>query len=245
MEVKQMKVYPAIDLIEGKAVRLLRGDYNKMDVYSVFPEKIAAGFEKDGATRLHVVDLDGAKDGGTPNFELITRMVKSTKLFVEVGGGIRDMDTARKYLDCGVSRIILGTAAVTDEAFLEEAVKTFGDKVAIGVDVKDEKLAIHGWTEESGINCFDFCEKLEKLGVSCVICTDISRDGAMEGVNTELYRRLTEKFKMEIVASGGVTTLDDLDDLRETGVAGAILGKSLYTGRIQLRDALARARFKG
>lgn len=233
-----MELYPAIDLRGGKAVRLLRGDYDKMTVYSDSPEATAAGFKAQGASRLHVVDLDGARDGGTPNFNIISRIVSETRLFVEVGGGIRSMETARRYLDCGVSRVIIGTAAVTDPDFLERAVDAFGGRLAVGVDVKNEELAIHGWTKGGGINCFEFCERLQGLGVSCVICTDIAKDGAMQGVNLELYRRLCAGYEMDIIASGGVTGLNDLAQLKKTGVSGAILGKSLYAGSISLGKAL-------
>lgn len=237
-----MELYPAIDLRGGKAVRLLRGDYDKMTVYSDSPEATAAGFKSQGATRLHMVDLDGAKDGGTPNFEIISRIVSETGLFVEVGGGIRSMETAERYLACGAARVIIGTAAVTDPDFLERAVREFGEKVAVGVDIRDDEVAIHGWTKGGGISCFDFCERLQRLGVACVICTDISKDGALQGVNSELYRRLCHRFDMDIIASGGVTGLDDLAELKKTGVSGAILGKALYAGSISFKEALELVR---
>lgn len=233
-----MELFPAIDLRDGRAVRLLRGDYDKMTVYSENPLEVAGSFKAAGARFLHLVDLDGAKDGGTPNFELIARIVRETGLFVEVGGGIRSLETARSYLGSGVSRVIIGTAAVTDPAFLREAVDEFGGKIAVGVDIKCHEVAIHGWTKGSGVSYGDFCEKLQDIGVQCVICTDISKDGAMEGVNLELYRELTERFDMDFIASGGVTVLEDLTELSKIGVAGAILGKSLYTGGIDLKAAV-------
>lgn len=233
-----MKLFPAIDLRGGKAVRLLRGDYNEMTVYGDDPAATAKTFEDAGARYLHVVDLDGAKDGGTPNFDVIKNIVRQTSLMVEVGGGIRSVETAQRYLDAGVMRVILGTAAVTDPAFVETAVTRFGDRIAVGVDLRDGMVATHGWTQKSALSGLDFCERLEKLGVKTLICTDISRDGAMQGVNEGLYEELCTRFKMDIIASGGVTTIDDLLTLARSGAAGAILGKSLYTGSIDLRKAL-------
>ena len=233
-----MELFPAIDLRDGKAVRLLRGDYDKMTVYSDSPLEVARSFRADGAKYLHLVDLDGAKDGGTPNFQVIREIVEKSGLSVEVGGGIRSMETAEKYLDMGAMRVIIGTAAVTDPQFLKYAVARYGGKITVGVDVKGEAVATHGWTQTSEKSCFDFCGELQALGVKTVICTDISRDGAMQGVNSGLYRRLTERFDMDFIASGGVTGIEDLALLSETGVSGAILGKSLYTGGIALKEAV-------
>lgn len=233
-----MKLFPAIDLRGGRAVRLFQGDYDKMTVYSDAPESVALEFKRAGARNLHLVDLDGAKEGDTPNFEVISRIVKESGLFVEVGGGVRSMETVSRYLETGVARVIIGTAAVTEPAFLRDALSKYGERIAVGVDIKGEAVATHGWTQTSGKNCFEFCAELEKLGVKTVICTDISRDGAMRGPNTELYRRLADSFAMEIIASGGVSAARDLASLSETGVAGAILGKALYTGAINLKDAI-------
>ena len=233
-----MKIFPAIDLYEGKAVRLLKGNYNDLTVYSENPIEIAKDFEKQGATELHTVDLEGARDGGTPNIDIIKSFVENTSLNVEVGGGIRSMDTVKAYLDAGVKRVILGTAAVTDEEFLKEAVKLYGEKIAVGADIKDGKVAIKGWVEKSEYGTFEFFEKLQKIGVSTVICTDISKDGAMQGTNRELYKELSEKFSVNIIASGGVSTLDDVKALSEMNLYGAIIGKAYYTGAIKINEAL-------
>ncbi len=233
-----MKIFPAIDLYEGKAVRLLKGNYNDLTVYSDNPIEIAMDFQCQGATELHTVDLEGARDGGTPNIEIIKSFVEKTKLNVEVGGGIRSMETVKAYLDAGVKRVILGTAAVTDESFLKKAVCTYGDKIAVGADIKDGKVAIKGWVEKSEYSTFEFFEKLQKIGVSTVICTDISKDGAMQGTNRELYKELSERFNVNIIASGGVSSLDDVKALNEMKLFGAIIGKAYYTGAIKISDAL-------
>lgn len=233
-----MIILPAIDLFDGKAVRLFKGDYNQMTVYSDNPPEFARDFFNKGATWMHLVDLEGAKEGTTPNLETIREIVNATGLKVEVGGGIRNMETVKKYIDIGVSRVILGTAAVKDRAFLLEAVKTYGDKIAVGVDIRDDIVAIKGWTELSGLDCFDFCQQLQDIGVKTVICTDISKDGAMQGTNLELYRQLSEKFTIDFVASGGVSSLEDVRALKEIGVYGAILGKAIYTGAVDVADAI-------
>ncbi len=233
-----MKIFPAIDLYEGKAVRLLKGDYNAVTVYSENPIEIAKDFENSGATELHTVDLEGARDGGTPNIEIIKSFVENTNLNVEVGGGIRSMDTVKAYLDAGVRRVILGTAAVTNPEFLKEAVATYGDKIAVGADIKDGKVAIKGWVEKSEYSTFEFFEMLQKIGVSTVICTDISKDGAMQGTNRELYKELSQKFSVNIIASGGVSSLDDIKALNEMDLFGAIIGKAYYTGAIKINEAL-------
>lgn len=237
-----MLIFPAIDLYEGKAVRLLKGDYNQMTVYSNNPVEIARDFASSGATCLHLVDLEGAKNGTTPNLETIRGIIKETSLFTEVGGGIRTMETVRTYLDAGIDRVILGTAAVNDEAFLREAVKTYGEKIAVGVDIKDGRVAIKGWTETSALDAFDFCRKLEEIGVSTVICTDISKDGAMQGTNRELYRELSKSFHLNIVASGGVSSIEDVSHLTSLGIYGAIIGKAYYTDAISLSEAIEVAK---
>ena len=233
-----MNIIPAIDLIGGKAVRLQKGDYNKVTVYSDSPVDVAKSFAQSGARFLHVVDLDGAKSGNADNFETIKSIVEATDLSVEVGGGIRNMDTVGLYAEAGVDRIILGTAALIDPDFLNEAVRAYGDKITVGVDIKDGMVAIKGWTEVSSMSCDDFCRDLEKIGVKTVICTDISKDGMMSGTNLELYRHLNSNFSIRIIASGGVSTLDDVRALKEMDVFGAILGKALYTGAIDLREAV-------
>jgi phosphoribosylformimino-5-aminoimidazole carboxamide ribotide isomerase len=237
-----MILFPAIDLYDRKAVRLYKGDYNQMTVYSENPIEIARDFSSCGATHIHMVDLEGAKDGTTPNLSIVEQIAKETDLFVEIGGGIRNMETVEKYLSCGVSRVILGTAAVTDPSFLEKAVATYGNKIAVGADVKDGKIAIKGWLENSAYTLDDFMARLETLGVSNVICTDISKDGAMKGTNRELYRELSRKYSVSITASGGVSDLDDIAALREMELYGAIIGKAYYTGAINLKEALEVAK---
>ena len=237
-----MLIFPAIDLFDGKAVRLFKGDYAQMTVYNENPVAVARDFAAAGATCLHLVDLEGAKYGTTPNLETVRKIIEETSLFTEIGGGIRNMDTVRAYLEVGVDRVILGTAAVTDEAFLREAVATFGEKIAVGVDIKDGKVAIKGWTEKSELDAFDFCRHLEALGVSTVICTDISKDGAMQGTNRALYRELSQQFKLNFVASGGVSTIEDVSHLASLGLYGAIIGKAYYTGAIKLSEAIEVAK---
>lgn len=237
-----MLIFPAIDLYEGKAVRLLRGDYNQMTVYSDNPIEMLKDFEAQDASCIHVVDLEGAKSGTTPNLELIRSLKEQTSLFMEVGGGIRNMETVKKYMDAGVNRVILGTAAVKDPAFAEEAVKIYGDKIAVGVDIKDGEVAIHGWTESSGLDAFDFCKKMQTMGIKTLICTDISKDGAMQGTNHELYKRLSEELNLQIVASGGVSSMEDVTRLAALDLYGAIIGKAYYTGAIVLKDAIKAAK---
>lgn len=237
-----MKIFPAIDLYRGKAVRLLRGEYDKVTVYSSRPEEKAAEFYDSGAEYLHVVDLEGARDGGTPNLGAVERIVRRAPLKVELGGGVRSVDVIERYLDLGVFRVILGTAAITQPGFTAEAIRRFGrEHIAVGVDVKDGFVAIRGWTELSEKKCLDFCRELEDVGVSAVICTDVSRDGLLSGTNMELYKELSAGVGMELIASGGVTTLEDVRGLRDIGMTGAIIGKSLYTGGIDLREAIAAA----
>ena len=236
-----MYIIPAIDLINGKAVRLVKGDYNQVTVYSDDPASVAEDFERDGAKLLHVVDLDGAKDGTTANFDTVAEIIRRTGLSVEIGGGIRDIERVEKYMEIGVDRVIIGTAAVTDPEFLCEAVKRYGEKIVVGVDVKDGYVAIKGWLEVSRLSCFDFCQTLSKMGVNTVICTDISKDGMMSGTNMELYRSLSEKFGMRIIASGGVSSLEDIKELSDMELYGAIVGKAIYTGAVKLTDAISAA----
>lgn len=237
-----MLIFPAIDLYEGKAVRLLRGDYAQMTVYSEHPEEIALQFAASGAEWIHLVDLEGAKSGETPNLETVKKIVACSGLKAEVGGGIRNLQTVRAYLEAGVSRVILGTAAVTDEAFLKEALDTYGEKIAVGVDIKDGKVAIKGWTVASEYYAIPFCEKLQRLGVRTVICTDISRDGAMMGTNHALYQTLADRFDLQIIASGGVSSMEDVLRLAEKKLYGAIIGKAYYTGAIELSRAIEVAK---
>ena len=237
-----MILYPAIDLVDGKAVRLYKGDYAQMTVYSNDPVSVAQDFQAAGAKRMHLVDLQAAKSGIPENAATIRAIAENTDLFLEVGGGIRTMDTLRAYLELGVDRAILGTAAVTDPRFLEEAVEKYGDKVAVGVDLKDGFVAIKGWTETSDLTAEAFFARMEALGVKTVICTDISRDGAMKGTNRELYQSLSEQFSIDLIASGGVSSIDDIAALKAMGLHGAIIGKAYYTGAIDLKEALEVAR---
>ena len=237
-----MLILPAIDLFDGCAVRLFKGDYNNMTIYSREPLEIAKKFETAGAEFIHMVDLEGAKDGTTPNIKIVEEVVKNTSLKVEIGGGIRNEETIKRYLDIGVSRVILGTAAVIDENLLKTAVEKYGSAIAVGADIKDGLVAIKGWLQKSELTCEAFFEKLQKLGVSTVICTDISKDGAMQGTNRQLYKNLSEKFQMDIVASGGVSSIEDIKALREMNLYGAILGKAYYIGAVDLKEAIEAAR---
>ena len=237
-----MIILPAIDLYEGKAVRLYKGDYENMTVYSDNPVEIAEDFKNCGATHIHMVDLEGAKDGTTPNLDIVKQVAEETGLFVEIGGGIRSMETAEAYLSAGVSRVILGTAAVNDEEFLKKAVAEYGSAIAVGADVKDGYVAIKGWLEKSQYTLDQFMEKMQGLGIETIICTDISKDGAMKGTNLELYRELSEKFSMNIIASGGVSSMEDVRELRTMDVHGAIIGKAYYTGAIDLIEAIEVAK---
>ena len=237
-----MLIFPAIDLVQGKAVRLYKGDYANMTVYNSDPVQVATDFQNAGASCLHLVDLEGAKSGGTPNLTTISKIISSTDLFTEVGGGIRSMETVKTYLDVGVDRVILGTAAVTNPAFLHEAVTTYGKQIAVGIDIKNGYVAIKGWTEQSQYTCDQFFEMMQNLGVGTIICTDISKDGAMQGTNLALYQQLSDRYSMDIVASGGVSTLEDIKALRAMKLYGAIIGKAYYTGAIDLNQAIEVAK---
>ena len=237
-----MLLFPAIDLYDHKVVRLLKGDYQKMTVYSEDPVATARGIEADGGRWLHLVDLEGAKDGTTPNFDVVAAICQETKLQVEIGGGIRSLEMIERYLNAGVARVILGTKAVTDEDFLRDAVGRWGDRIAVGVDAKDGRVAVKGWVEVLDVDMFDFLWKLRSLGVKTAIVTDISKDGAMKGTNLPLYERLSRLDGIDITASGGVSTLEDIRALRDMGLYGAILGKAMYNGASDLKDALAVAR---
>ena len=233
-----MNIFPAIDLYDGKAVRLFKGDYREMTVYSNNPIEIALDFEKCGAKYIHVVDLEGAKDGTTPNIHVIESIVKGTSLFVEVGGGIRSIETLDKYFEIGVSRAILGTAAVVDEEFLVAAIQKYGEKIAVGADVKDGYIAIKGWTQKSEYTLKSFFDKMQKIGVKTVICTDISKDGAMRGTNLQMYKSLSSEYDVNIIASGGVSNISDVEELAKMNLYGAIIGKAYYVGAIDLKEAI-------
>ncbi len=237
-----MKIFPAIDIYGGKAVRLYKGDYNNMTVYSDHPEEIALKFKESGAEFLHLVDLEGARDGNTPNIETVKKIRSVTDAFIEIGGGIRSIETVNTYIGSGVNRVILGTSAVKDRDFLLTAVKEYGDKIAVGVDIKDGKAAIKGWTEKSEFDGIEFCKEMQSIGVKTIICTDISRDGAMKGTNLDLYRRLKDELSIDIIASGGVTDINDIIELSRIDVYGAIIGKAYYTGAIDIKEAVERSK---
>ncbi len=237
-----MIIFPAIDIIDGKAVRLLKGDYNQKTCYNDNPSEVVKDFKNEGAMHLHLVDLDGAKNGTTDNVETVEKIVNEGGLFVEIGGGIRNIETVRKYFEIGVNRVIIGTAAVTNPDFLKQALEEYNEKISVGIDIKDGFVAIKGWLEKTEITLFDFCEKMINLGVKHIICTDISKDGAMKGTNLELYREMSEKFKIDITASGGVSSISDVANLRKMNLYGAIIGKAYYTGAINLSEAIKVAK---
>ena len=233
-----MILFPAIDLLDGKAVRLYKGDYERVTVYNEDPVAVARDFAAAGASHIHLVDLEGARDGTTPHLSTVCRIKEECGLFAEIGGGIRSMSVVDAYLSAGVDRVILGTAALKDPAFLNKALEKYAERIAVGVDIKDGRVAVRGWTETSDTEAFAFCRRLESLGVRTVICTDVSRDGAMQGTNHALYRALAEEFSMNFIASGGVSSLEDLQRLRTLGLYGAILGKAYYTGAVNLKEAI-------
>lgn len=234
-----MIILPAIDLLNGKVVRLMRGDYSEVTVYNHDPLNAALNFRNQGAKWLHIVDLDGAKSGDVINFEVIKRIKQMTNLSCEVGGGIRDFAAIKRYVQAGIDRVIIGTAAVTQEKFVEDAVKVFGEKIAVGIDLRGSKLAIKGWQESVKISILEFFARMRAADVKYVICTDISRDGTMSGTNLELYRELQQFSGINFIASGGVSSLDDVKNLHRLGVYGAIIGRAYYNGAINLKDAIA------
>ena len=238
-----MILFPAIDILGGKAVRLYKGDYSQVTVYSERPWEFAEDFVKKGAEAIHLVDLDGAREGSMVNLETIRRIAEVKGLYSEIGGGIRNMDAVERYLDLGISRVILGTAAIKDPVFLDKALEKYGDRIAVGVDMKDGKVAVKGWLEDTGKDGIEFLQELSKKGLYGAIVTDISRDGAMKGTNLDLYRRLSREVPdVRITASGGVSTLDDIRALRAMDVWGAIIGKAYYTGAVDIPEALEAAR---
>lgn len=234
-----MLIFPAIDLFEGKAVRLYQGDYAQMTVYHEHPADLVGDFVRQGATCLHLIDLEGAKSGTTPNLETVREICAAAPLFTQMGGGIRSMAAIEAYLSAGVSQVILGTAAVTNPEFVRAAVAEYGDKIAVGADIKDGYIAISGWTVNSGIDAFSFCRRMQDFGIRTLVCTDISKNGALQGTNRNLYRQLSEMLNMKIVASGGISSLADVKALRKMDLYGAVIGKAYYTGAIDLQEAIA------
>ena len=233
-----MIIFPAIDLYDGRAVRLLHGDYNKMTVYSNSPLLVALDFVSCGAEAVHIVDLQGARDGTTPNFDAVLKIKKESGLFCEVGGGVRSMDVIDRYIDSGIDRVILGTSALNDVDLLVKALEKYGDKIAVGADIKNGKIAVKGWLESSDTDIYTFCDKMQSYGVKTLICTDISTDGALKGTNRALYKELTAKYGMDITASGGVSTLEDIKELKACGCYGAIIGRAYYEKKMALRKAV-------
>lgn len=232
-----MKIFPAIDLRDKKAVRLFQGDYDQMTVYNDDPAEVAKGFAKAGAKNLHMVDLDGAKDGTLANFHVVRDVIKKTDMFVEIGGGIRDEERIRKYIDAGAGRVILGTIAAKDPGFVAEMSAKYGEKIAVGVDAKEGRVAVAGWLEVTDIDSVEFCKEMKKAGVRTIIYTDISKDGAMSGTNMEIYRQLNEIEGLDIMASGGISSLDEVKELAGF-TYGAILGKALYDGVLDLAECI-------
>ena len=237
-----MIILPAIDLFHGQAVRLLRGDYSKMTVYDPEPVNTAMKFKSEGAQWIHVVDLEGAKSGEAVNIDTVMRIREACGLKCEAGGGVRNMAAVERYVNSGIDRVILGTSAVNDEEFLREAVKNFAERIAVGVDIKNGNVAVKGWLEDSGVNALAFCRKMQDIGVKTLISTDISRDGAMIGTNRSLYAELSKTLSINIIASGGVSSLDDVKALSSLGLHGAIIGKAYYTGAVKISEAIEAAK---
>ena len=242
-----MIILPAIDLFKGEVVRLVRGDYSQMTVYGSDPVAVACDFKGAGASFLHIVDLEGARDGTPANSEIIKQIVTGSGLRVEVGGGIRSAEAVEEYLRAGISRVILGTAAAMTPEFIQDMVHRYGDAIAIGVDIKDGRVAIKGWTELSAREALGFCREVAGFGVKTIICTDISKDGMLGGTNIGLYSNMRNELSVRLIASGGVSSLEDVAALSALGMDGAIIGKALYTGDIDLAEAIAGARqqFRG
>lgn len=237
-----MLIFPAIDLYGGKAVRLYKGDYAQMTVYSDDPVAVARDFAAAGAKQIHMVDLEGARDGDMPNLGVVRRIYEATGLFIELGGGIRDINALHRAFDAGVARAILGTAAISDPDFLAAAAKAHPGKIAAGADLKDGVVAVRGWLESSGVTAGDFFDSMDYLGIDTVICTDIARDGAMRGANAALYGEIMSAHPaLRLIASGGVSSMDDVLRLRDLGLYGAIIGKAYYTGSIDLAEAVTAA----
>lgn len=239
-----MLIFPAIDVIEGKVVRLTQGDYGRVKSYEMTPLQAALSFKEQGATCMHVVDLDGAKSGNGDNAKTIEQIVIKCGMFVEVGGGIRSEEQIERYLDCGVKRVILGTAAVKDFSFAERSAAKFSGAVSVGVDACDGKVAVNGWKEITDLDSVEFCKKLERAGVEHIIYTDISRDGTLKGTNLDIYKVLCQTLSLKITASGGITYKKELEELKKMNIYGAILGKALYEGKLDLRESVKLAEGK-
>ena len=233
-----MEIFPAIDLKNGEVVRLTQGDYNEVKVYFKDPIEVLEYFSKNNSKNLHIVDLDGASSGKIENFNTIKNLVENSNLFIQVGGGIRDEERIKKYLDLGVSRVILGTAAIEKFDFLEKMVSKYRDKIAFSIDAKNQKIAVNGWTEVKNIDSIDFCKKLSDIGVKTIIYTDISKDGKLEGTNLDVYEKLSKIVSSDIIASGGITYEEEIHTLKSLGIYGLIVGKALYEGKLDWKRVL-------
>lgn len=237
-----IEIFPAIDLHNGQAVRLKQGDYNQVEVFFKNPLEVLQFFTENKSKNLHIVDLDGAKDGTTQNYEVIKELVEKSNFFIQVGGGIRDEERIKKYINLGVDRVILGTIAVENEGFLRNMIQKYGDKIAVSVDAKNEKVAVKGWTKTVEINSIEFCQKLSNIGVKTIIYTDISKDGMLTGTNLDVYLKLSKLVNSNIIASGGITFLDEIKVLNENKIYGAIVGKAIYSGSLNLKEVLEVAK---
>lgn len=237
-----MRIYPAIDIIGGKCVRLVKGDYSRKTTYAENPIDVAKKWESLGCEFIHVVDLDGAKSGDMPNFELISNIASSVSVPIEVGGGIRDMNCIDKYLGAGIERVILGTSALRCPELVNEAVEKYGSRIAVGIDAKDGMVAVSGWEDVSNVSALDFAKQMEQMGVKYIIYTDIATDGMLMGPNISAMKQMIDHVNVDIIASGGVTSLDDVEKLAEIGAHGAIIGKALYTNNIDLKEAILKGR---
>lgn len=234
-----MIIIPAIDIINKKPVRLYQGDYNKKEIVGESVLELAKMFEVKGAQYLHLVDLDGAKEGSLINQQVIVEVAKALSIPVEIGGGIRTMEAISYYLDNGISRVILGTSAMENPSFLEEALTKYGDKIAVGIDCKDEYAYGRGWLSASKLHYIEFAKQLEQKGVKTIIVTDISKDGTLSGPNVEMLKKLKKEVRMDIVASGGIKDIKDIEALKAIHVYGAITGKAMYHQTLSLEEAIA------
>ena len=233
-----MRIYPAIDIIDGACVRLVQGDYSQKTKFADNPVEIAKKFESCGAEFIHLVDLDGARCGTMPNFPLVCEIAKSVSIPVEIGGGIRDMQAVSKYLENGVYRVIIGTSAISNPEFVKEAVSKYKDRIVVGIDAKDGYVATNGWESVSKITALELAKQMEEIGVKTIIYTDIATDGMLKGPNLEAMKEMSEAVSLDVVASGGVSCLEDIKNLKDCGVEGVIVGKAIYTKKVSLSEAI-------
>lgn len=237
-----MIIYPAIDIKDGRCVRLVQGKFNDVTVYSDHPVDMAVKFEQMGAQYLHVVDLDGARLGQPQNIAVVSEMAVRLGIPIQLGGGIRTIETMEIILCKGIERIILGTSAVNDQELVKKAVQSFGNNLAVAIDAKDGLVAIEGWAKTSSFTAVGFAKKMEELGAKVIIYTDISRDGMLKGPNLKAMEEMVKAVKIDVIASGGVTNIQDIKNLKDIGVSGAIVGKALYTGDVDLKEAIEIAK---